>query len=156
MAVNAVQSPDATVEFRQRTLVDNVGHRLDAATGIERIVLDAPLMEARRTPAMTSAVAVEWDPIWAHQIKPRRSNRWVRDKETVLDNLIRPIFFPVGHVRLKSGLSNASHTGCLDRRRSLGGLHMSSKRWEIRICLNLHDHPGDRLLAAKAGWNDVT
>ena len=54
-----MESPEATVEFRQRTLVDNVGHRLDAATGAELIVLDAPLVEARRTPAMTSAVAIE-------------------------------------------------------------------------------------------------
>ena len=53
LAVSAVESPEATVEFRQRTLVDNVGHRLDAATGAEWIVLDAPLVEARRTPAMT-------------------------------------------------------------------------------------------------------
>ena len=59
LAVSAVESPEATVEFRQRTLVDNVGHRLNAATGAEWIVLDAPLVEARRTPAMTSAVAVE-------------------------------------------------------------------------------------------------
>ena len=35
LAVSAVESPEATVEFRQRTLVDNVGHRLDAATGAE-------------------------------------------------------------------------------------------------------------------------
>ena len=59
LAVSAVEGPEATVEFRQRTLVDNVGHRLDAATGAEWIVLDAPLVEARRTPAMTSAVAVD-------------------------------------------------------------------------------------------------